>query len=112
MAIFTYIPSRDFSSSTNSRVRTAKFGDGYSQRVADGINIRDQKWSLTFKNRSLEDSEAIISFFEDKDSIESFTWTPTGDNSTVQVLATNWKETYTSPISRTISVTFSRVYET
>jgi phage-related protein len=111
MATFTYIPSTSFSSDSTPRVLSAQFGDGYSQRLADGINTISKKWSISFNNRSLEDSAAIVAFFQARKGVESFTWTPTGEATAVQVVASSWKEVYSSPITRTISVTFDIVYE-
>ena len=33
------------------RVRAVKFGDGYEQRIASGINNDPQKWSFAFTSR-------------------------------------------------------------
>jgi len=33
------------------RLRVAQFGDGYQQRILDGINALDTKWNVVFSNR-------------------------------------------------------------
>ena len=111
MAIFTYIPSTSFSADSTPKVLTAKFGDGYSQRVADGINTIKKEWNLSFSNRSLEDALAIEAFFVARKGVEAFTWTPVGEATAVSVIASSWKEVYTSPITRTITAKFEIVYE-
>jgi len=111
MLTFTYIPSTNFTADNAPRVLTAQFGDGYSQRTADGINTNVKNWDLSFNNRTLEDALAIKDFFITKKGVEAFLWTPPGESTALSVIAPSWKETYTSPITRTISVNFQRVYE-
>lgn len=54
---FNYIPSYSSSTSVAPRVNVVQFGDGYSQRAADGINIQKTTWNLVFTN--LVDSDAV-----------------------------------------------------
>lgn len=72
--IFTWVPSRGPSKEITPRVRRASFGDGYEQRVGDGINTRFRTWSLSFNNRSESESNAIEGFLEARNGVESFTW--------------------------------------
>ena len=58
------------------KVLVSKFGDGYEQRVADGINNNLQKWSLSFTKRSDADIDAIYDFLDARGGVESFFWTP------------------------------------
>ncbi|WP_038226044.1 phage tail protein, partial [Xenorhabdus bovienii] len=45
---FTYTPRVNPTGDITQRVRTVRFGDGYSQRSGDGINSNHQSWPLTF----------------------------------------------------------------
>lgn len=110
MLTFTYIPSTNFSSTTMPRVYLAKFGEGYSQRTGKGINAINKEWSLSFNNRKLADAKALIEFLEARAGIEPFLWTPVGEVGEIVVVAPDWKEVYTSPISRTITTKFEKVY--
>lgn len=112
MDVFEYIPSTGFSLESTPKVLSSNFGDNYSQRVGDGINNIGEEWDLTFTNRKLEDADAIISFFTQKRGTEAFLWTPPGETEQVVVLASSWKKSYSSPATRTISVKFTRTYET
>ena len=58
------------------RVLAAPFGDGYSQRTADGLNTMLRKWSVQFVNRSQADCDAIEAFLEAQGGCLSFNWTP------------------------------------
>jgi phage-related protein len=46
------------------RMNTAQFGDGYSQRMLDGINALNRKWSLTWGTRESADINAMVAFLE------------------------------------------------
>jgi phage-related protein len=54
-----YIPSYSSSSKVEPRVLITRFGDGYCQRAANGINLFPDKWSLTFQNITDVDALAI-----------------------------------------------------
>ena len=110
MADFTYAPSRGFSQDVTPSVHTAKFGDGYAQRVIHGINNLASVWNLTFQSQPLADADAIIAFFETKAGAASFTWLPEGEDTEVLVICSKWNKVYESEISRNITATFERVY--
>lgn len=105
------VPSRGFSSDSTPRVRTARFGDGYSQRVAEGINPINQTWNLQFNSRPIDEANIIEEFFRTKSGVSSFTWLPTGESVEVKVICQKWSKTYESHISANITATFERVYE-
>lgn len=108
MSDFDYQPAYGAQRSKTPRVRNASFGDGYQQRVADGINTQPATWNLTF-NVTKADADAIESFFEGKGGVESFTWTPSG-MSEVTVKCSDWSRSITSPNTATISATFMQVF--
>jgi len=116
MADWTYVPDRSLSKSSAPRIREVKFGDGYSQRMADGINPLNQSWSLTFANRPYTDIFNMESFLETKGGVQSFTWQAPGE-SEVKVICRNWdtntlNHTGTNNTSiGTLTATFERVYE-
>ncbi len=76
MPTFTYIADNGAQLSVKPRVLESNFGDGYSQRVGDGINIRNRKWSLSFNSRTDAEIAPIISFLETQNGISSFDWLP------------------------------------
>lgn len=75
MATFTYIADNGASLEEAPRVLESKFGDGYQQRVGDGINIRPRKWSLTFNSRTDAELAPIVAFLRARNGIEAFDWT-------------------------------------
>lgn len=59
------------------RVIEAKFGDGYSQTIADGLNVESQTWPLTFEG-GINYVMPILEFFRRHKGAKSFHWTPPG----------------------------------
>ena len=57
-------------------VNVIKFGDGYEQRVAAGINSNSLKFSLTFEGRDKNETRAIAHFLHKRKSTEGFFFDP------------------------------------
>lgn len=108
MTTFTASPSYSVNMTKAPRVRKSQFGDGYQQRVADGINTISRAWNLVFKGNQSE-IEAIESFFVTEGGITSFDWTPpTG--SAGKFIAEEWNLTVADYNNWSISVTFNEVF--
>lgn len=75
MSTFSYIPAYGATETTTARVLKAQFGDGYSQRIADGINNKPRSWSLSF-SKTQTDIDLILSFLNTEGGVNSFDWTP------------------------------------
>lgn len=56
------------------RVREVQFGDGYKQRVGDGLNSESQSWPLTFVGNWQRINE-IRNFFRRHAGYKAFKWT-------------------------------------
>ena len=76
------VPDKALGRSSTANVRTAKFGDGYEQRQAMGINSISEDITLTLMNRSKAEVDDIIAFFEAKQGTTSFNFTVPDTNST------------------------------
>lgn len=109
---FSYIPSKGFQKTNSVRVNNITFGDGYSQRYADGINTVSGEWALTFGSRSISDANAIETFLKARNGVDFFLWTPPGEVSAVKVICQEWTRQYDSHISATINATFKQVFDT
>ena len=73
---FIWTPAYNMSVSHEPRVRSIKFGDGYEQRIQDGINADLIKISLTFDGRDMKESTAILHFLESRSAKDFFFFTP------------------------------------
>lgn len=93
---------------TSIRTLTATFGDGYEQRVRNGINPKQESFSVSFNNRSTEEIEVLAAFFDNK----------TGDNfnivingETIKVASEQYNISYGQTTINSLSIQFRRVYE-
>ena len=59
-------PDKSMGRISKPKVNLAKFGDAYEQRLANGINNLEESYSITFNNRTKEEIDDIIAFFENK----------------------------------------------
>lgn len=66
--------------SISSRVLSAQFGDGYSQRSADGINSNVDKWELEYIWLSKTDSQVVKNFLYAIGGYDYFTWIPKNES--------------------------------
>ncbi|UFP98547.1 phage tail protein [Pseudomonas fitomaticsae] len=73
--VFTWCPMVDAVGTETDRVRTAQFGDGYSQAVGDGINTRVGTYPVTFTGKR-EMIVAVKAFLDRHGGHKSFLWTP------------------------------------
>lgn len=111
MPTFTY--TADFSAQKKSKpdVLMIKFGDGYEQRQAFGINNVKKMWSLTFSYRENSEADAIEAFLVARNAVESFTWTePYGSTAELWVCR-EWTRTIEKATRSTITATFEQVFD-
>jgi len=73
--IFTNQSDTDTTGEITFSVLRAKFGDGYEQVSANGINNKKQNWPLSFTRPQLEANQ-IMSFLDERAGGKSFLWTP------------------------------------
>lgn len=107
MSTFTAIPS-SAAVSVTPRIRTSRFGDGYEQRVADGINASPRTWSLVF-NQTNAVADTTIAFLEALQG-DSFDWTPPCGTAGKWV-AREWSVSVIGTTARQINVAFVEVFE-
>jgi phage-related protein len=75
MSTFSYAPDYGIDLTAKPRTISVKFGDGYEQRIADGINTNPEKWSLTFSGTLSGRIAAILAFVKALNGVDSFDWT-------------------------------------
>lgn len=79
---FTFKHSATQSGSVGFNIRTASFGDGYSQASANGINNRADSWDINVigvrnpECSNITDIDDVIEFLDGKAGWQSFLWTP------------------------------------
>lgn len=110
MATFTIAPDYGVQVSERPRVLTAQFGDGYQQRVGDGINIAPEQWDLRFSVRTAAERDSLLAFFAARNGVESFDWTsPVG--TVGKFVCPEWTYVPISVTNNTVSAKFVQVFE-
>ena len=109
-------PDKSMTRTSKPKIHLAKFGDGYEQRLADGINNLVESYVIAFNNRTKEEIDDIIAFFENKGGVTAFTYTvpdtnESGNEVAIKVVCSDWKKTYTFGDYYSATATFKRVYE-
>lgn len=110
MTTFNYKLDYGVQSEVTPNIRIAKFGDGYEQRQAFGINSLKESWDVKFSLRENTEADAILLFFKTAGGVDSFDWTtPAGD--TGKYVCRTWNFIIELANRKTISAKFERVYE-
>ena len=121
-------PDKGYTRQTTPRVLLAQFGDGYSQRLIDGINPLAETISVSFSTRDKGEIDHIISFFESKGGVSSFTFNvnqqyysspgvtsetdvTSTDQLALKVICSSWNKTHNFGDYWSATATFVRVYE-
>ena len=116
-------PDRGMSRKASPRIRVAKFGDGYEQRIVDGINSIEESYTVNFSNRDKEVIDDIVGYLESLGSA-SFDFTipdskqlsgtapDTVGERIIKVVCNQYSLNYDNhPTSYSCSATFRRIYE-
>ena len=106
MATFTTNAAYGAENTRKPRILSAKFGDGYEQRSADGINADLDSWRLSFPNVKSTDADTIEAFFVTAGGVTPFTWTPPRATTSSQFLCREWKRTIVANSLDSITATF------
>ena len=77
--------------SVKSRVLRANFGDGYSQRAGDGINLFDEVWTVEWENLDSTEVVALETQLESARGVDIITWTPHGESTAKKFTITQWE---------------------
>ena len=114
------IPDRNLQKGSKPRTLMAKFGDGYEQRLVDGINNIETTYSVSFVNRRKTEIDDIVRFFDSLQGVASFAYTYPDTNdgdgfgsleTTVNVVCETYDLTYVNDEFYNCTATFRRVYE-
>ncbi|KAA0573367.1 phage tail protein [Azospirillum sp. Sh1] len=93
------------------KVLEAGFGDGYTQRAADGLNnIRDQL-TVTWERLTSTELSVIEDFIRARRGTESFWWQPPGDHYPRRWICRKLKRTRASNNGINLNATFIEVFD-
>ena len=110
------IPDRQLKKAAKRKTLVASFGDGYEQRLADGINSVRNNFSLTFNNRTIEEIDDIANFLEVRLGLTPFTYTfkdtnAAGEERSVKVLCESYDVTYINCEYAALTTSFREVFD-
>lgn len=109
MATFTWAISVGSSYEVTPKVREARFGDGYSQTVGDGINNIPRVWNVSIALLDQTTAAAIDTFLRARGGAEAFDWTdPYGYAG--RWLCKKWSRASGDGARDSINATFEQVY--
>lgn len=112
----TVSPDKGLTRNSSPKVLVAKFGDGYEQRLPNGINSIDETFSATFNNRTKEEIDDITGYLASLKGATSFTYTipdtnESGNEISIKVVCENYSQVYNYGDFYSAMATFRRVYE-
>jgi len=103
-----YAPSLD----EEPKLLITGFGDGYQQRLGDGINNIRQNWALEFHGNDT-DAQAMLDFLRTAGSTgASFDWIPPRASASIKVICRRWRRQVISKNANRVSATFEQAFET
>lgn len=111
--VFAWAESPGTSKTTQPRLATSKFGDGYEEIAPDGLNAMAAEWQLSFRGVSKANGDEIVAFFEARFSsvngLEAFSWWPLWATAAIKVTCRSWTRTQGElPDESDITATFTR----
>lgn len=109
-------PDRGLARQTKHRVLKQSFGDGYEQRVLDGINTQVEQFNISFANRTKEEVNDIAGFLNGTKNVTAFNLNVPLQNGlegeeTIKVVCDMFSTTYQYDDYYSLTATLRRVYE-
>ena len=106
---FNWFPDAIVQKNVKPRVRSARFGDGYEQRVRDGINTMPEEWTLTF-TRNNPEINAIEAFLVAHGGADHFIW-KTPQEKTAKFICRSWDFSRERGTKSALSCKFEQVFD-
>ena len=109
------VPDKTMSRKSAPKVLVANFGDGYEQRVADGINTVKETYTLSFRNRAKADIDDMISALDANKGVTALAFTIPdtngGGETTIKVVCVDYSTNYEHDDFYSLSLNLRRVFE-
>ena len=103
--------SYGISLSKEYRILTSTFGDGYTQRVGDGINTEIESWNMTWDIITLSEKNILVDFFDARGGYEAINFTAPGDSSEKKWVVKGATVTPLSSAYFKVDAKFERVFD-
>jgi len=109
-ALPSITPSYGTASQVRYAYKEAKFGDGYTVRAGDGINVRRESWSVTWEDRGDADLDTLVAFFDTLAGVTPFEWTAPRESTEKRWRCADFTRTPTGHQVGTLTAVFERYY--
>jgi len=110
LPLTTYI-SQDSSSSRDYRTIETKYGNGYGQRAADGLNSVKDTWSVTWANLNATEYTTVLTAFDTVKGVDYLTWTAPGDSTSKKFICRKITKRAFAGALYTISAELEQVFD-
>lgn len=107
----TVSPSTDSSKDTEVKILKAQFGDGYSQRSADGLNAKRRKYNFIWKGLTQTQSDDLEAFLVARAGAEAFYFTPPNESTPILFTCEKWTQSTPAPGGLTLSAAFEEQFD-
>lgn len=104
-------PDAPISFKTSFSRLEAEFGDGYSQRAGNGINVQRKSLTLTWSTLTLSEKDTIKDFMLDHENGESFYYTLPGESVARKFIVNDMDETKINSTYYNFSVSLKEVFD-
>lgn len=112
MALQTFTPLRAPAPGTTNKptlkLKTAEFGDGYTQTTRDGLNHIRRSLSVKWETLIPAEADVILNFFIAHGGDTPFWYTPSDETTPVKWTCKEWDDTREKAGFRTITATFTQ----
>jgi phage-related protein len=103
--------SQQTTSQTTYKVITSQYGNGYSQRTADGINNNQATVSVIWDNVSLTDFTTIVTALDAAYGVDYFTWQQPGDAASKKWIVSQYSRSILSNNVFSVSASLAQVFD-
>lgn len=112
---FWWKPSYNAKVTNKPRIKINQFGNGYQQRIIDGLNNNLIELSLVFENRTEKETISILHFLKERNAQASFVYnlptiySKTQSNLNTKFICPQWESSYISYNNYSIQITLNEV---
>jgi phage-related protein len=99
------------SKKTSARVRKTDFGDGYGQRVTDGLNALRDEWSVSWDALTESEAATMDAFLRARLGTQFFLWAPPGETLAKKWICAEWTVSPVDAGAYSLSATFTQVFD-
>lgn len=103
--------SQTSESTRDYRVLEMHYGNGYSQRAADGLNSVIDSWNVTWENISATDFNTVMTALDAAKGTDYFTWTAPGDSTSKKWIVSQVSRRMLSGSIYSVSATLKQVFD-